>query len=126
MEEQRIEIKTAKLAKGKGFNLNIKGIYSDSIFLDRELDTSLDYFHNPMFKFIYLAPTQALLQKWLREVHNIIVVALPYTTTSDERIIPSYIWMIYNTTASTNKHYPFTSYEEALEGGLIKGLKLIK
>lgn len=69
----------------------------------------------------YPAPTQSLLQKWLREVHNIIVE-------------PSYnqiynyfeleIFILNNKTLG--KAQTFSSYEQALEKGLQEALKLIK
>lgn len=58
------------------------------------------------------------LQKWLREVHNIDVYCIPCESDYKEGQ-----W--FNNIASHNP--PFTgTYEEALELGLIEGLKLIK
>lgn len=79
----------------------------------------------------YLAPTQALLQKWLREVHTLHVEA------SLEMIskfgIKLYVVSIhiqekeeYFGITCRLKITGFTSYEEALEAGLLEALKLIK
>lgn len=64
-------------------------------------------------------PTQSLLQKWLREVHNL-YVAVPYI----------WAYKIFNIQKDNdedlgNSIISYASYEEALEAGLIEALKLI-
>lgn len=73
----------------------------------------------PAEKYLYLAPTQSLLQKWLREKHNIHInprcQSGKYLYTYVKETKKSFIWGgSYNT------------YEEALEAGLLEALKLIK
>lgn len=104
MEEQLILSETAKLAKEKGFNIR-----------------------DP--KYWYPNVTQSLLQKWLREVHKVLV-------------FPFIAWNLI--TWGYNIHFidskdvyeeldkrvyhgaNYKSYEEALESGLQEALKLIK
>tara|TARA_R110001606_G_scaffold391495_1_gene559642 strand:+ start:65 stop:349 length:285 start_codon:yes stop_codon:yes gene_type:complete len=93
MKEQLITFETAKLAKEKGFELNG---YTNDIE----------------------APTQSLLQKWLREEHEI---HLTVTSISQES------WQCHITKIgdSLGKKYfeDFYNYEEALEKGLMEALK---
>lgn len=66
------------------------------------------------------------LQKWLRDMHKINIVALPYTASIEDRSIV-YIWMISGMKSSTavkKEHYKL--FEDALESGLQEALKLIK
>lgn len=124
MEEQLIIFKTAKLAKKKGYinhdckQYDIKG-----------LSAIKGYVNNPT-----AAPTQSLLQKWLREVHNIYVESY-HDLTSDGTKIQFYTsWGFLqqkdkNRNKNVNGWYDeyndWKTYEEALEVGLIEGLKLI-
>jgi len=128
MKEQLIRFETAKLAKEKGFR-----VHSHDMFYQANGKLSICHMYSKQGRRCQeahepecLAPIQSLLQKWLREEHNIIVVSLPYTTTSESNVSPSYIWMIYEISASTKEYQPFNTYEEALEQGLIEALKLIK
>lgn len=115
MKEELISFKTAKLAKEKGFDIDTTQRYvfryaehESKYYVGRLTD-------NPLQCDI-LAPTQSLLQRWLREVHNINVYCLPCE--HDESL-----W--YNNIASQIPVFTGT-YEEALEIGLFEGLKLIK
>lgn len=88
----------------------------------------------------YSAPTQALLQKWLREVHEVHVeIIVNYEQRNQTR---SYrVGIIHITQLSSrrflqttfirpendkNEFIEFSTYEEALEDGLFEALKLIK
>lgn len=120
MKEQLISFETAKLAKEKGFPQNFS--YAQFInmgkgewkFYNKEdadnLDDSIGIGKNIRCS----APTQSLLQKWLRKVHGIDV--LPY------KVGDKYT-TVYN--GSENEGLKNT-YEEALEKGLQEALKLIK
>lgn len=75
---------------------------------------------------IWDLPTQSLLQKWLREKHTIIVlVGLKESSLS---LYTPTIQYVASKTTSLIAHFPthFKTYEEALEFGLIEGLKRIK
>ena len=112
MKEQLVTFEVAKLAKEKGFNelsdscYNIIGVISNNIN-----NKNQDWTDNK----VYTAPTQSLLQKWLREIHKINVYCIP----SD---FEEGTW--YNNIASHNPVFTGT-YEEALEIGLQEGLQLI-
>jgi hypothetical protein len=116
MKEQLITFETAKLAKEKGFfykgmMYRKGGTLSDGKGFMSNLD-------------VYSAPTQSLLQKWLRDVHNIDVWAQPFvrnTSLPDE----SYSYFLYKDGVWKNDGVDFLDFEEALEKGLQEALKLI-
>ena len=130
MEEKLIEFETAKLATEKGFNVNCLHFYtkpnSKMFGIDEHNRTyTIKNTTKKLYKCgeeaalniesVYLAPTQSLLQKWLREIHKINVYCSPCE--HDESL-----W--YNNIASQTPVFTGT-YEEALEIGLQEGLKLI-
>ena len=137
MEDTLISFETAKLAKKKGFNKKVLFSYEYSdkkSFLycggvlynssknkygyTENLEYNL-YNHNSHKKLkVYSAPSQYLLQKWLREKHNIEVYIIP--------------WIYNNKTVYDffvnyeGESRAYSTYELALESGLLEGLKLIK
>ena len=131
LKEELISFETAKLAKDKGFNWKVSLHYESNG--DRFFDKVECNFNN--VELICSAPTQSLLQKWLREVHNIIVTSKPYqddvSNETDEDIEFQTLWEneILDVKDSYNIFSDYTfyhSYEEALEIGLYQALKLIK
>lgn len=129
VEESYVSFETAKLLKEAGFDVPCRGVYvtdRTGYYEFREYDnkqTKDDLCWNTEdgFQYEYLAPTQALAARWLREVHKIHVVAdfnnkgwyyLIYDITNEERldIADSYEM----------------SHEQALEAGLQEAIKLIK
>lgn len=124
MEDERISFETAKLAKEKGFD----------IVTDLSFDGSGQKLHQQWNKYsghksFNPRLIQSLLQKWLREVHNLHPVIIPYfgSEYNDEGIEA---WELRNIKdLKTEKTFPFQfrydTYEEALEEALFEGLKLI-
>lgn len=121
MKDKLIDFNTAKLAKEKEFKEPvIEGYTNEGNPFVKDYEKPHCYNVRGLFS----APTQSLLQKWLRENYYINVeVSIHNTKTfwydiskidSEEVISIKVIEPIYNT------------YEEALEAGLIEGLKLIK
>ena len=125
MEDTRVTFETAKLAKEKGFfqetnrleipYYNYKGEFKGDVsdwlrkYLRKE-DTS-------DVESVY-APTQSLLAKWLREEHNIHLIAYKNIN------IDGYDWCYITTDGITNIN-SYKTYEEAYEIGLQEALKLI-
>lgn len=70
---------------------------------------------------IVSAPTQSLLQKWLRDIHSIIVSV----DIQDDRTYFISLTAISNSTGD-NIWGNYKTYEEALENGLKEALELIK
>lgn len=123
MEDELISFETAKLAKEKGFDEKVRAVFR----VWHEVAQERKY-HNRAYNYnganwdgdkdqFYSRPTQSLLQKWLREEHNIDFVIIPYPR--------GYEFMIFNNSEeSTRYRYSgYTTYEEALEASLFEALK---
>ena len=125
MEDTRITFETAKLAKKKGFPqepnrqkvpyYNYKGEFNGDVtdflrkYLRKEDTSDVESVS---------APTQSLLAKFLREEHNIHLIAYKNIN------IDGYDWCFITTDGITNIN-SYKTYEEALEAGLQEALKLI-
>ena len=76
MEDTLINFETAKLAKEKGFDEKVYREYDKSGYLrctSKSADVVLGPYDELLKSTEYPAPTQSLLQQWLREKHQIIV-----------------------------------------------------
>jgi len=141
MKEELVTYKTAVLAKEKGFKsievaayyntCNEKGNPGITLITDDGIDDwnaleegKYGYFTSKEEK-LYSAPTQSLLQKWLREKHDLhIQIAHSWK-------IQKQFWSNGVTNLKTLQflqgHYLlYKTYEEALEAGLQQTLKIIK
>lgn len=135
IQEKLILKETAKLAKESGFDIPCAWYFNDT---DKEPEeykgfkqgmTTSDYNQLKDVE-IYSLPTQALLQTWLRESHEINVFiycyAFGYYPIHDNTPPPNkeqYVdkrWNLKNTL-----NYQCKTYEEALEIGLFEALKVI-
>ena len=146
MEEQLITFEIAKLAKEKGFNIPVANFYntgkkhyvSTGYEYQSDRDAISDWndgkgsYPTRAEEVECSAPTQALLQKWLREVHGINIFMtfkpnikkwdfIPYSMDMNAK---EYIKYNYEYTTQNNQRR-FNTYEEALEIGLQEALKLI-
>lgn len=126
MKEQKVSYETAILAKEKGFDELCRDYYDE----DKKVD-DLPYFAGDgsgwdknstcqendhySYEIVCMAPSQSLLQRWLREVHNIHVI--PYIHVSD-----TYRCKIVSTRTG---YHGLGDYESVLEEGLTIGLKII-
>jgi hypothetical protein len=118
MTDQIITYETAVLAKKKGFDELCQYSYEGETLAkthrpwkNSEDDTE------------YAACTQSLLQRWLREIHKIDVISLPWRDHGDDLNDPyTYRPMIHR----VKTYDEYKTYEEALEFGLQEALKLIK
>lgn len=122
MKEQLITFETAKLAKEKGF------------YWYQPLSKT-GYYHIKTGSYFYFgrhgnlnknnscsAPTQSLLQKWIREKHKINMLLEAY---------PDHYWILIWKWEERKHQLEGPSvtgktYEEALEEGLLEALKLIE
>lgn len=114
MQEDLINLETAKLAKEKGFDIwnDIYDVIGNLIpSLIREMRFEQDWFP---------APTQSLLQKWLREKHNLHIEIHIFNPNVGYSIkeIESQLYV--------DERVEYKTYEEALEVALFEALKLIK
>jgi hypothetical protein len=129
MKEKLVNFETAKLAKEKGFTISD----CEYKYMLRGSGDGYDIMRNNIFHLQtlgYPAPTQSLLQKWLREVHNLYVWSFP------ENNGETFGWEIDESYKDKYKELPegdydlmeynYNTYEEALEVGLQEALKLIE
>ena len=153
MEEELISFETAKLAKEKGFNIptisyyNPKGRSEESEgYMTERLESSnwndgQGSYPTHAKDVECSAPTQSLLQKWLREVHNCFINVLPHRDGDSKnkqwKSKKDVFWTVEVDYYGKNFEIELTddsdftqhfnkSYEEALEIGLYQALKLIK
>jgi hypothetical protein len=140
MKDERITLETAKLAKVKNFNIRINGSYVEYL-VDKtdpeypegggafsmkkgEVEFDSDPFinngdsdySNELYE-IYAAPTQSLLVRWLREVHNIQVYCYS-STKNGEGIYRDYVVHVNEISINDARDEEFQTYEEAMEAGL--------
>ena len=111
MKDELITLETFKLAKEKGFDLKICdcGGFPDCI-CDQDK----------------IAPTQSLLQRWLREEY--------FIHASSHCNHSGWFWDIEKTNGTSlvvfelqdNMSGHFNTYEQALEAGLLEALKIVK
>ena len=133
MEDTIVSFETAKKLKEIGFNIPTDGSY----YWDYEWKHSKKgavKTVNSVDKYSYATPTQSLVQKYLREVHNIEVKvwAEHYSTGTNWNVQAlkfdlSSEWpdFIVSGSMSLGDNGEYNTYEEALERGLIEGLNSI-
>lgn len=113
IHEEICTYEVCKLAKEKGFNVDCEAFYYNDGFLQYAR------FENWNGRYLnkFSAPTQSLLQRWLREEKEIII-ELKYSDDT-ESFRPFWSWQIYNTLGITLEiGEPNTTYELALEDAL--------
>ena len=130
--EQFITLETAKLAKKAGFDWECLIAYytiSDGVFKFHTSDNNIPVNWN-QHKDYYSVPTQAVLQRWLREVKKIQVETGIGFTIEDSIIRPAYYVYCTSTNYYNSVMIDCTGIKEstpeaALEAGLQRCLTLI-
>ncbi len=141
-----VKFETAKLANQKGYINNRRLLYRDGNYYNYkgelngdtldEIKDILKYKRDPEHirydKYNTIsAPTQSLLNKWLRSFHNIEIVTYPIESFKNgievEDLNPEYSYYITikGIKQFTTKDKVFESYDDALEDGLLNGLNYI-
>lgn len=130
MIEQIINFETAKLAKKKKFKSDTFPIY----FTDGTVCTNANHYLDNLRKtknkkkVAFAASTQSLLQKWLREKHNlhIYISTTPRFDTMQGNKYKAQIATPFEPFKwNTGKYYLADTYEEVLEQALQQALNLI-
>jgi len=131
MKEKIISFETAKLAKELGFDIPLRQENNVYNTLNKNIDKKLrsnqiKNWNNSKYINICSAPTQSLLQKWLREKHNINVITIPKLW--NEGVIYYYydIYTIEYIIAYKRSMQNFKTYEKAFEEGLYDALLILK
>ena len=120
MEETLITFETAKLVNEKGYP--IYNNRAKSNFYNRRTKNVIYFgWTGPQgASHLYGAPTQSLLHKWIREIHNTDIVIKPNLLGYSFVIMERYSFKVIN----SNKL--FQTYEEALEEGMLEYLTNLK
>lgn len=124
MKEQLINFETAQIAKSKGFNIETMDYYNKFKVLNNgsPRPSNLPLNWNASSYEDTSAPTQSLLQKWLRETHNI-HIGVWYSKADGKYNSHSY----HATEGERESEVSYLgTYEEALERGLQDALNLIE
>lgn len=135
IEESYVSFDTAKMLKEAGFDVPTRGIYrtnrtGDYSFVeyDRKQTTDdLSWNAADGFQYEYLAHTQALAARWLREVHGIVIDIIFYPPKRGKNwsyLIGDMEDMVW---AGDYVHTTerFDTCEDAIEAGLQEALQLI-
>lgn len=128
IEESYVSFYTAKLLKEAGFDVPCNSYYEleDSEVVRKDSIGSSDY--NAYEDTVCSRPTQALAARWLREVHRIVVDATFIPPLFDgvnwQYFIGNMGDMVWEGDFEPSDR-KYSTYEEALESGLQKALKLI-
>lgn len=124
MNEQLINFETAKLAKEKGFGgkelTTLNGYFRGGVLCNIPCNNKSDFCHEDEFS----APTQSLLQKWLREKYHLIII-VAYQYEYDSTPYSYWIYKEFQSLPINQWVNDLNTYEEALEVGLQEALKLI-
>lgn len=100
--EQFIELETARLARKAGFDWRTYPHYQD-IYGDKLLEAGLSGNWN-YYKDCYSAPTQSVLQRWLRETKNI------------------HIQIMFDSSITVNKYYVIIKTKDTYSNSSIKDI----
>lgn len=122
IEESYVSFDTASMLREAGFDEPCRFFYSPCKNIIRKTYKR----NSDLVKGFYSRPTQALAARWLREVHYFAVCI--WFSKDHEKWFYAYGDM-QNITFDTDYNisgYEYETYEEALEAGLQKAIKLIK
>lgn len=137
IQEEYVSFDTAKMLKEAGFDIPTRGMYrtnrsGDYKFIEDERKYSVDdcmWDRTDGFIHEYIAPTQALAARWIREVHRLVidVVFIPPSANEDywQYFIGEMDDMIWSGDFMCSE-LKYGTYEQAMEAGLKKALEIIK
>lgn len=122
IQEDYVSFEVAKLLKEKGFDIdNCK--YWNCSYMTGSTTTTLSRFKNEHINSVK-APTQALVIKWLRIKHNIIVETLIFDKGFLEKDKFCFQWRVYNNTEEwETEMVEFHTPEEATEAAILYTLQ---
>jgi hypothetical protein len=131
MEDKLISFETAKLAKEKDFDWEcdyyydedsnlVKALYYEMDIDNKSIDNDSGFYTS---KPICTAPTQSLLQKWLREKHQFFI-SVKHKITGD--LNNPFVEYTYNGNRGEWNGIFYPTYEEALEQALVECLNRLK
>lgn len=129
MKEELVTLETAKLLKAAGFKEDVSIFYElvcEEGSYEYELFESYDAQNYNASVYSFSAPTQYIAQKWLREIKKLHITiynsASGYTYDISKADMGT---VLYCFPEGPNDAGNWDTYEEALEAGILKCLKLI-
>ena len=117
MREELITFETAELASELGFTIGFGN--GKKYYYPQSEELTENHRGNN-----YPAPTQSLLQKWLREKHKINIHVSEYTQNSYISFVSKRVSRTHVMKIDANSNTGYT-YEEALEKALYRALNLV-
>ncbi len=130
-----IKLETAKLAKLKGFNLEVRGHYSPKSKFGENYQEHIGRFNSNKDNIFlndkginriverYSAPSQEELSKWLREVHDIHLYVEVLSSGMFIYVISQFLQT--DEFDREMSHDKYVKWEDAMEEGLFQALQLI-
>lgn len=116
-----------KLLEEKGFNVEVGGMYvdKDNNFVHASIAPLKVKDYEKVWDDQFIPTcTHQMAMKWLREVHNIIIVIEPHSYNHMEEKVSSYVFSIW---CGDNYEHPLTTnyptFEEAVDAALKHVLK---
>ena len=130
MTEELVTLETAKVLKEKGFKEDVSVFYElvcEEGSYEYELFESYDAQNYNASVYSFSAPTQYIVQKWLRETKNLQIEIYRSAVGYGYAIVKSDngTWQEDDDSRGTNDGGLWDTYEEALEAGIIKALSLL-
>lgn len=129
MTEEFVTLETAKLLKAAGFKEDVSVFYElvcEEGSYEYELFESYDAQNYNASVYSFSAPTQYIAQKWLREIKKLHITiynsASGYTYDISKADMGT---VLYCFPEGPNDAGNWDTYEEAMEAGILKCLKLI-
>lgn len=129
MTEELVTLETAKVLKEKGFKEDVSVFYElvcEEGSYEYELFESYDAQNYNASVYSFSAPTQYIAQKWLREIKKLHITiynsASGYTYDISKADMGT---VLYCFPEGPNDAGNWDTYEEAMEAGILKCLKLI-
>lgn len=128
MDEPHVSFEVAQLMKEMNFPFFERRMGLTTEFYHARTRGTFHLGHTGRIKEqdLYWKPTQALLQKWLRDVHQKIVYCTPYYVSYSKLTLWFSNYMLPQANDIESEQYGFTSYEQALDFGLLEALKQLK
>lgn len=129
IEESYVSFDTARMLKKAGFDVPCKTYYEieDGEVVRKDGVSKHDY--NGMEDTVCSRPTQALAARWLRDKHKLHVSVSIVGLFDGLRDLIYWAFSVMNVNTALFEYIDgnrYDSYEEALEAGLQKTIKLIK
>ena len=121
MELQIVNKEIAIQLKELGFDWEVNAYYKEELYEQVKNELYKDCCSNNFSQYIddISAPTQALVCKWLRDVHNINISIISISTKELQ-----YYYDIIQLNVSHD--IPYNTYELAEEAGILKAIEILK